>query len=306
MSWVKIGDEETGDFGFINNNGKFVISPQYDNVSDFSEGFAAVMINGKYYYINKRGKTVFPQRKYEHIRLGTEITTNVIEQCFDGARFFSEDLAAVKTGKKWGYINKKGRFVINPQFDVADDFSGGLAKVRIRDKSGFINKSGKFIINPTLDIPINLFKDFFPLSKLYIGNRNNFSEGFSMVTITNGEAMKYGYIDRTGKISIKPQFDFAGNFSEELAVVEVNGKFGYIDKSGQFVINPTFDWAADFSGGLAQARVDEPSTIHLRKKSDKIVPLTEKELQILGIQRPKIKKYGYIEKTGKYIWEPTK
>ncbi len=28
---------------------------------------------------------------------------------------------------------------------------------------------------------------------------------------------KYGYIDRTGKITIKPQFDWAGAFSEGLA-----------------------------------------------------------------------------------------
>ncbi len=39
---------------------------------------------------------------------------------------------------------------------------------------------------------------------------------------------KWGYIDRTGKISIRPQFDDAGDFSEELARVRIGEKWGYI------------------------------------------------------------------------------
>jgi hypothetical protein len=43
---------------------------------------------------------------------------------------------------------------------------------------------------------------------------------------------KYGYIDKTGKIVIKPQFDFAESFSEGLAWVSISGKDGYINKTG--------------------------------------------------------------------------
>ncbi len=46
---------------------------------------------------------------------------------------------------------------------------------------------------------------------------------------------KYGYIDKTGKYVINPQFDKAGSFSEELAVVEIGGKWVYIDKTGKFI-----------------------------------------------------------------------
>ena len=39
----------------------------------------------------------------------------------------SEPLAAVRIGDvktgKWGYINKEGKYVINPQFDAAGSFS---------------------------------------------------------------------------------------------------------------------------------------------------------------------------------------
>lgn len=61
---------------------------------------------------------------------------------------------------------------------------------------------------------------------------------------------KWGYIDRTGKIAIQPQFEAAQPFSEGLAAVK-SGKWGYINTKGEFVINPQFDGADRFSEGLA-------------------------------------------------------
>jgi len=85
--------------------------------------------------------------------------------------------------------------------------------------------------------------------------------------------IKWGYIDKTGKLFIQPQFEFARNFSEGLAVVKIGEEWGFIDKTGKIVIEPQFDWAWEFSGGLARIRIGG--------------------------------KYGYIDKTGKYVWEPT-
>lgn len=50
---------------------------------------------------------------------------------------------------------------------------------------------------------------------------------------------KCGYIDKTGKIIINPQFDMAMSFSEGLAIVRIGDKYGYIDKTGKYVWNPT-------------------------------------------------------------------
>ena len=57
--------------------------------------------------------------------------------------WFSEGLAAVQEGRKEGYINKKGKWVIEPQFNEAGDFSEGLASVKKGKKYIFIDKSGK-------------------------------------------------------------------------------------------------------------------------------------------------------------------
>ena len=66
----------------------------------------------------------------------------------------------------------------------------------------------------------------------------------------------WGYIDKTGKFIIQPQFDSASNFSEGFASVRMNNKWGYIDKTGKFVIQPQFDLASNFSEGLARIRID--------------------------------------------------
>ena len=56
-------------------------------------------------------------------------------------------LIPVYDGKKWGYIDKKGQYVINPQFSDADWFSDGLARVENKDgKYGFIDKKGTYKI----------------------------------------------------------------------------------------------------------------------------------------------------------------
>ncbi|HEB7570868.1 TPA: WG repeat-containing protein [Campylobacter coli] len=50
------------------------------------------------------------------------------------------------------------------------------------------------------------------------------------------------FIDKSGKIVIKPEFDDVGDFKKGLAKVELNGKYGFIDKSGKIAIEPKFDY----------------------------------------------------------------
>jgi len=67
---------------------------------------------------------------------------------FDDARNFSEGLASVEIGDKWGFINKAGVMVIKPQFETPGIlfFSEGLACVEVGDKDRFIDKTGKIVI----------------------------------------------------------------------------------------------------------------------------------------------------------------
>jgi hypothetical protein len=69
---------------------------------------------------------------------------------------------------------------------------------------------------------------------------------------------KYGYIDRTGRVVIRPQFDSAGNFSDGLALVITEGSYHYIDSRGGSAFAAEYENARDFSDGMASVYVSGP------------------------------------------------
>src|ERR1035441_3221496 len=76
----------------------------------------------------------------------------IVNPQFDRAEVFSEKLAAVRLGK-WGYANGTGNLAINPQFDKAGAFSDGLAAVAAGSRYGYVGADGKYAIKPQFDDP---------------------------------------------------------------------------------------------------------------------------------------------------------
>lgn len=64
---------------------------------------------------------------------------------------FSDGLAPVELGGKWGYVNKSGNVVIPIQYDIAHMFSEGIASVERRGKWEYIDPSGKLAIPASFD-----------------------------------------------------------------------------------------------------------------------------------------------------------
>jgi hypothetical protein len=53
---------------------------------------------------------------------------------------------------------------------------------------------------------------------------------------------KVGYMDKQGKMVIKPKFQSGSIFVNGIAPVQVGDKCGFIDKTGKMVIKPIYDW----------------------------------------------------------------
>jgi hypothetical protein len=158
----------------------------------------------------------------------------VIEPQFEMCSPFFEGLAVVQKGGRAGYIDDQGRFVIEPRFEVAGVFSGGLAGVQQGGKYGFIDRTGQLVIPAA-------FQAVSP-----------FSEGLAGAKSQD----KYGFVNREGKWVIEPRFELAGEFANGLAPVKVRGQYGYTNRDGKLVIKPQFKWAGHFSEGLAGVKVD--------------------------------------------------
>ncbi len=173
----------------------------------------------------------------------------VIEPQFEYAAEFSENLAWVQNGKMWSIVDRSGQ-VTDTQFPVDKEtvpqpFSGGLSRIA---KSvlggGYFDFSAGFVDRTGKMVIVNAFPKV-----------GDFKEGLARF---EGKNSGYGFIDTSGKTVIEPQFSRTENFSEGVAAVQTStgGKFGFIDKTGKFVIEPQFTEASDFSEGLARVYVE--------------------------------------------------
>lgn len=143
-----------------------------------------------------------------------------------------EGLFWIRENGKYGYIDKTGKVVIQPQFDNTIGFNEGLAATSVGGKYGFINKKGEWVIKPQFDFS-------------YI-----FMDGAAMVKV----GKQYAWIDKNGKQIIAPQDfeDVETGFSENRLPVKRDGKWGYIDKTGKMVVTPAYHKATKFEKGAAQ------------------------------------------------------
>ena len=255
-----------------------------------------VRLNGKYGYVSG-GKLVIPCQfglannfseglasvikgaKWGFINTIGELA---IPYQFDNAWLFSEGLAQVKTGEKWGFINTNGQLVIPCQFDDADNFSEGLAKVKIGGKYGYMNTNGQVIIPCQFD---NAFR---------------FSEELAMVQI--GE--KYGYINTNGQIVIPCEFNQIYWFSEGLAAVQIGEKYGYINTNGEIFISCQFDRTLWFSEGLATVRIGDKCG-YINTNGQIVIPYQFDNADDFseGLAKVTISGKDYlIDKTGKIVY----
>ena len=219
-----------GKWGFINKSGKEVTPIKYDRTWGFSEGLAGVELNGKWGYINKSGKVV-KKLKY------------------DNAGNFIEGLAVVRLNDKWGYINKSGKEVILLKYDYAENFNKGFARVTLHNKKGFVDKSGKEVISAKYD------------------SVGMFIEGLAGASLNN----KCGYINKSGKEVIPIKYDDLGIFKEGFATASLNGKKGYINKLGEEITPLKYEYANDFEDGLAMVTLNSKKS-YINKQGIEIMP----------------------------------
>ena len=87
----------------------------------------------KYYALSLSGRPLCIQTAEGKWGYFLTDKTWVIEPQYDGALPFSEDLAAVKVGPYWQYINEQNETVISGNYTEVTSFSDGLAHVYLED-----------------------------------------------------------------------------------------------------------------------------------------------------------------------------
>src|SRR5699024_7624590 len=112
---------------------------------------------------------------------------------------FGDGLAPAVDPDSWlfGYIDRQGQWVIEPQFDHARHFAEGLAPVQVGAQWRFIDKTGQTVLEG----------DWY--------DARPFAEGFAAVdTDSDTFAGKWSYIDKQGKPAVLPVFGIQRDSSQ--------------------------------------------------------------------------------------------
>lgn len=230
-----------------------VITPVYERAMQFSEGLAAVRINGEFGYIDRSGSLV-------------------IHPQFDMAGPFYQGLAEVLIDGSTGVIDHSGNIVVDPQFSRAIPFTkdtllvskGPFRQSRLPGHERYDNlKSGVSYFGPEA---FGLFHVRYGWIKHPVFKLNIFeAEGRGLIWATEGTGPRkpWGLLRADGTWQVQPIFVHVQRLMEDRAVVRTSTSrqgrpalSGAVDRDGQLVVPVKFDWLGYWSDGFGLARKD--------------------------------------------------
>ncbi len=265
--------KENGNFGFIDSLGNEVFSNKLDMLSEhyscglvsfrkgskygyldlsgniifktnrylgeFSENLLSVDEGGKFYYLNSLGEKELELSKLE---IPKEKEINRVFNFYSGLALVelkdisSEDL-------QYGFIDKNGKWVIEPKFQHATSFVEGVAYVVKDNKNYFMNINGDLFaqLNDKDEICQEVESDLF-----------DYSEGLALIHVNDSAS----FIDSKGNRICSRMFRRAFKFSDGMAAIQLNDKWGFCDSTGRIVIQPQYYVRSDFGEGLAPVSLE--------------------------------------------------
>ncbi len=212
----------------------------------------------------------------------------------DTQNLFNENLLCVKKDGKWGYVNKKGEYVIKAKYDTADNFTeNGLARIGQYSEEdgvfyfGFINKKGDTVVKAK-----------------YLSATNFYECGLAAVKDEDGE---WGIIDEKGELVVKCKYKYVDIYDSGVIIVETSkGKSYLIDKKGEDISEKyeKIDWYEEAEVGVVY---DDDEVGIINAKGKEILELTDDFESISGFNENGIGRYieddyyGIINSKGKVI-----
>ncbi|MDO5044104.1 MAG: WG repeat-containing protein [Coriobacteriia bacterium] len=278
---------KTGLWGYLDENGDWLIEPKYSEApGKFQDGLAPMRIGlssstkeGLFGFIDESGELV-------------------IDAQFSEVLGFSEGLCGAQDPQThlWGFINKDGNWVIPAEFSEVHEFSCGMAPVATNEEMplwGFIDYQGAWIFD----------KRFIQLGSM--------SEDGLAPAVDN--SFMWGFINPDGSWAIEAQYFGAKNFSEGKAPViidETSKLWAYIDVNGSLVIDPAFSEVKDFKSGKAPAKdpntnlwglIDELGAWTIEPSYPWMGPIANKQMSALD---PETSTYGYLNFDNEWVIKP--
>lgn len=285
------------------NNNRLLIAPQYIRIeivpgTNLSIGFADISPGGD------RGWALI-----DHVR-GTELHPPLFSKIYT-TDFMGQNVARVTyaTSGRFALLSNGGKL---SNFDGAayiGPFTGDVARINLggylewtetagsdslamemfndrqrrqmvaryqycrKGKWGFVNRKGELVCPAKFEMAMNfdngigrvkqegkwgLIDETFNLvvKPQYDFIENLIAEGERILFTVGMEKQRYGFIDGKGETTIEPRFAEVGEFHEGLVRVKEGKLWGYANLKGDIVIPPQYKEAGDFYEGRARIRND--------------------------------------------------
>jgi hypothetical protein len=327
-------------FGYIDDEGTWIIQPEFYKAGPFVNGIAMVRYSSKtssrkfYGYINRSGELILKGK----LTRAEDINKN--------------GYALVKKGNLSGVVNSSGKLIIKPRYSKIHfgegyytTFNNGITTLRDKEgkkirkirasrvKSGV--KDGKQVVKRlrqtgAINVAGETVVDF------SYSNLTPFENGISIIqrgkkayvlhesgdtlAILNGRSIcgfnseyvlirsgkNYFFANHSGKIAMNLFFKKVEPFEDGIARVMVNNQWGLIDKDGFFRIQPYYDFIERPTSGVCIVGLNKTSGVCDLNASYVIAPRCN---SITYLPNEKVYQYsyknefGYIDRKGKIIWE---
>ncbi|MDX1939285.1 MAG: WG repeat-containing protein [Saprospiraceae bacterium] len=268
--------EQKGKWGFINQQGKVIIKPIFENVGEFSNGLAPARLKGSYGYIDQKGsyqiKPVFDHganfmeglafvnmngKKFLIDTTGTILFQHNYQDiiCADEPCTMKRFIATTQRGDQ-GIIDFRGKIILDTIYRQVLPYSEGYAVVITRRYHNFRNdrSASENELTGVIDtlanfiIPLGKYKEIGP-----------FVDGIAKVVISSRPYNHVGIIDTNGRLitsftSLRYSIDHRNaNFSEGILPVKVFERdsvvfkfydeeglhIGVLDKEGKIIAGDT-------------------------------------------------------------------
>ena len=303
LAVVKLNDK----FGCIDKKGNMVIQPLWDWILQGDKNKPILVEKDSLFgFLNNKGRIIIaPQYKEGEL--------------------FSEGLAAVSNGEKYGFINVIGDTVIPFIYDdTFMGFNNQLSDVTINDSCGYINKKGEIII------PL-IYETCYPFMSEYAQVET--FDGESLLIDKNGITYDYdevsekkrlwvprdiypgsfttstgrGRMNAKGDTIIPPIYKVTGNLFDHMHIVQdKNDKWGAYNDKGKLTVVPQFESIWHFNEGVANFKLKGKWGYVNRKGEIVIDPIFDYAGQFRnGVAYVEYEgKAGFINNKGKFIIEP--
>ena len=224
-------------FGYVGADGRLLISPVYESVTDFSEGLAVVSRNDTVFFINKENKNLFGK-------------------VFTEAFTFKNGIAPVKQNGKWFFVNRQGQS-ISKTYDEIGELSNSIYIIKINGKYGAADQFGQTVIEPKFS-KLGDFKNDFAyyiednkygfISRAGIQHKAEFdwiSDFNNKQVAVVKKDNKYGLVNAAGKKILEPQYDLVLKTNTSVFIVVANNNYGFFSSEGCFLSQVSYEFSKE-------------------------------------------------------------